>query len=207
MRGYCGSSNAEDSANDGWHVHVSSHTIRSRTAANSGCFFFSSLRTYSLFWRARSVLLTSHPPFVAGRISSILWPLPAATCSARSKPSQGQRIVAPDAGSLGSGMRGSVLQADQPGLGVVALGDDRGDASADASQWTRCGLLRGVVHRSSSVSGHLIAGHLDSRRKTLPGALEELPICLLRQVLAGPQVGLAAICAIAHSDRRLIMNE
>ena len=52
-----------------------------------------------------------------------------------------------------------VLQADQPGLGVVALGDDSGDAPADSSQWPRSALRQVVVHRSSSVSSHPLAGH------------------------------------------------
>ena len=52
-----------------------------------------------------------------------------------------------------------VPQAGHPGLGVVALGDDSGDAPADASQWTLCALRHVVVHSSSSVSGHLFAGH------------------------------------------------
>jgi hypothetical protein len=56
-------------------------------------------------------------------------------------------------------MRRSVLRPDQTGLGVVALGDDSGDAPADASQWTRYALRQVVVHRFSSVSSHLLAGH------------------------------------------------
>jgi len=52
-----------------------------------------------------------------------------------------------------------VPQAAHPGLGVVALGDDRGDAPADASQWTPYALRHVLVHRSSLVSGHLTAGH------------------------------------------------
>lgn len=52
-----------------------------------------------------------------------------------------------------------VPQAGHPGLGVVALGDDSGDAPGDASQWPPYALPHVVVHRSSSVSGHLFAGH------------------------------------------------
>jgi len=59
----------------------------------------------------------------------------------------------------GSGTRRGVPQAGQPGLRVVALGDYRGDASADASQWTPYGLPHVVVHRYSSFSGQLFAGH------------------------------------------------
>jgi hypothetical protein len=56
-------------------------------------------------------------------------------------------------------MRRGVPQAGHPGLGVVAFGDDGGDAPADAGQRTPYALRHVVVHRSSSVSGHLFAGH------------------------------------------------
>ena len=55
--------------------------------------------------------------------------------------------------------RRGVPQAGHPSLGVVALGDDSGEAPTDASQWTPHALRHVVVHRSSSFSGHLIAGH------------------------------------------------
>jgi len=76
----------------------------------------------------------------------------------------------------GSEMHRGVPRAGQPGLGVVALGDDSGEAPADASQGTRYALRHVVVHRSSSVSGHLFAGHFESRRKARLGASEVIPI-------------------------------
>jgi len=89
-----------------------------------------------------------------------------------------------------------VPQAGQPGLGVVAFGDDSGDAPADAGQWAPYALPHVVVHRSSSFSGQLFAGHYLSfavrpswghRRKSL--------FCLLRYVLAGPEAGLPGLSA------------
>jgi hypothetical protein len=56
-------------------------------------------------------------------------------------------------------MRWGVPQAGHPGLGVVAFGDDGGDTPADAGQRTPYALRHVVVHGSSSVSGHLFAGH------------------------------------------------
>jgi hypothetical protein len=91
----------------------------------------------------------------------------------------------------GSGTRRGVPQAAQPGLGVVALGDNSGDSPADTSQRALYGLPHVVVHRSSSFSGRLFAGHylsvavrpsLGHRRKSL--------FCLLRYVLAGTETGL-----------------
>ena len=72
-----------------------------------------------------------------------------------------RRGVRPGVGRwpLWSEMRRGVLQASQPGLGVVALGDDSGDAPTDASQTARPALRQVVVHRSSSISSHLLAGH------------------------------------------------
>jgi hypothetical protein len=54
---------------------------------------------------------------------------------------------------------GVSAQAGHPGLDVVALGDESGDAPADASQRSPCARLDVVVHGSSLVSGYLIAGH------------------------------------------------
>ena len=83
-------------------------------------------------------------------------PLAAASCKSGLEirigdPARRRALVPPT-------LRG-VSQAGQLGLGVVELGHDRGDAPADASQWTPYALRHVVVHRSSSVSGHLIAGH------------------------------------------------
>ena len=58
---------------------------------------------------------------------------------------------APGASFPGSETRRGVPRADQPSLGVVALGDDSGDAPADPSQRSPYALRHVVVHRSSSV--------------------------------------------------------
>src|SRR5690348_13970780 len=58
-----------------------------------------------------------------------------------------------------SEMRWRVPQAGHTGLGVVALSDDSGDTPAEASQGALYALRHAVIHRSSSVSGHLFAGH------------------------------------------------
>jgi hypothetical protein len=70
---------------------------------------------------------------------SMLWPFPALV--------------------LGQVRVRGVPQAGQLGLGVVALGDDCGDATANARQWTPYSLRLVVAHGSSSVSGDLLAGH------------------------------------------------
>ena len=58
---------------------------------------------------------------------------------------------APGASFPGSETSRGVPRADQPSLGVVALGDDSGDAPADPSQRSPYALRHVVVHRSSSV--------------------------------------------------------
>jgi len=141
-------------------VHASSRTARSRTAANSGRLSCSSLRTYAPFWSARSVLLIPCHPFVAVRR------VPGSGDHAvRGGTGQGPaaaRLATALAafhrfpGPCRSETRRGVLQAGQPVLGVAALGDDSGDAPADASQPARCALRQVVVHRSSSVGGHLL---------------------------------------------------
>ena len=57
-----------------------------------------------------------------------------------------------------------IPQTGYPGLGAVALDDGSGDGPADAYQQAPYAVLPIVVHRSSSVSGHLFAGHLHSRQ-------------------------------------------
>jgi len=69
-----------------------------------------------------------------------------------------------------------VPQAGQPGLGVVALGDDSGDAPADTSQRTPHVLRHVVVHRSSSVPAICSPVTIEFRRKALLAASEESPI-------------------------------
>jgi hypothetical protein len=83
--------------------------------------------------------------------------------------------IRPGAGrwSPGSETRRGVPQAGQPGLGVVAFGDDSGDAPADASQYA---LSHVVGHHSSSVSGISSPVTYESRPKALLGALEEIRI-------------------------------
>jgi hypothetical protein len=102
----------------------------------------------------------------------------------------------------GSGTRRGVPQAAQPGLGVVALGDNSGDSPADTSQRALYGLPHVVVHRSSSFSGRLFAGHylsvavrpsLGHRRKSL--------FCLLRYVLAGTETGLPGLSSPQPAQR------
>jgi hypothetical protein len=56
-------------------------------------------------------------------------------------------------------MRRGVPRAGQPGLGVVALGDESGDAPADASQWARYALRHVGVHHFLLSSGYLLAGY------------------------------------------------
>jgi hypothetical protein len=100
----------------------------------------------------------SHRPFVTGR-PVFLAQAGVAHAAAGLEIRIENPALAPGAGSFGSEMRSSVLRADQPGLGVVALGDDSGEAPPDASQWTLCALRQVVVHGFSSVSSHLLAGH------------------------------------------------
>src|ERR1700729_1998608 len=76
--------------------------------------------------------------------------------------------------------RRGVPQTGQPGLRIVAFGDDSGDAPGDARQWAPHALRHVVIHRSSSVSGQLLPVIIESRRKALLGVLEESPICRLR---------------------------
>ena len=75
-----------------------------------------------------------------------------------SEPDRGS-VPAPAARAPGSEMLRGVPRTGHPGLGVVALGDDSGDAPANASQRTPHALRHVVVHYSSSVSGYLFAGH------------------------------------------------
>src|ERR1700729_1597454 len=86
--------------------------------------------------------------------------------------------------------RRGVPQTGQPGLRVIAFGDDSGDAPGDAHQLALHTLRHVVTHRSSSISGQLLPVTIEPRRKVLLGTLDESPICLLRQVLAGPQTDL-----------------
>src|SRR4249920_2013511 len=69
-----------------------------------------------------------------------------------------------------------VPRAGQPGLGVVALGDDSGNAPADTGQRTPHVLRHVVVHCSSSVPAISSPVTIESRRKALPRASEEIPI-------------------------------
>jgi len=100
---------------------------------------------------------SSKPAPVAGKA----WALPASGWFVPERLRDPDRKFGPGAGRQfpRSETLRSVQQAGHPGLGVVALGDDRGDAPANACQWTPYALRDVVVHRSSSVSGYVIAGH------------------------------------------------
>src|SRR5215813_6978796 len=95
----------------------------------------------------------------------------------------------------GSEVLRSVPRAGQPGLGVVALGDDSGNAPADTGQRTPHVLLHVVVHCSSSVPAICSPVTIESRRKTLPRASEEIPILPAEMGLRRPWNRLSRLSA------------